>query len=312
MRVRIAFVIGFLAAAACGTSATERLGSDRTPDTGHAGYCRTTTCEPPDDYPHADGQCEPVNWSDSQTCVHDKKASNAPIFWRTACVGYDLNVRASRHVTYDAYSASARAAFGAWTGATCETDARLASRVSIDVRDLGPVACDHAAYDKGGGPNQNVIVFHDDAWPYEAHDIAISGTPKSLVVALTTVTFDPQTGEIFDADIELNSADYTIEPLDAPPATSDTFDLQTILTHETGHFLGLAHSPSPSAVMYASGDSNGSTAKRALTANDVRGICAIYPPNATRSVSTLVDPSGRVPEGACDATPRHGFTATCN
>jgi hypothetical protein len=63
--------------------------------------------------------------------------------------------------------------------------------------------------------------------------------------------------------------------------------------------------------MYASGDGDQSTTKRALAAEDVDGICAIYPPDGTRSVSTLVDASGYIAEGACDPTPHHGFTASC-
>jgi hypothetical protein len=229
-------------------------------------------------------------------------ASDAPTWWSTACVGYDLNENASRYASYDVASSVIRAAFDTWLQASCSTGA--ASTPSIDVRDLGPVPCAHHAYDKTGGPNQNVIVFQDDAWPYD-----VPGS-TSLIIALTTVTSNVETGEIYDADIELNTKDYPIVPVpsDGP---AGAFDLQSVLTHEIGHFLGLAHSPLPDAVMFASGDGQGGTTKRALTAEDVRGICAIYVPDGTRSVSTLVDASGRTPEGACDPTPHHGFTPTC-
>ena len=67
------------------------------------------------------------------------------------------------------------------------------------------------------------------------------------------------------------------------PATS--YDLPSILTHEVGHFLGMAHSTEPCTV---GGDdcptmnpfyTTGSDAYRSLEADDVAGICAVYPPS---------------------------------
>jgi hypothetical protein len=299
--------VGLALATACSSSQPEAIGVDHSADTGSLGYCRTRTCAPPDGYP-TDVACEPPDWAESSMCKDN--ASDAPLWWRTACVGYDLNEGASRYVSYDAASQAIRSAFDAWVQASCPSSAGGPSRPSIDVRDLGPVPCAHAEYDKNG-PNQNVIVFHDDAWPYEAADDAKAGATKSLVVALTTVTSNVETGELYDADIELNTADYVIAPIPAGTPSGGTFDLQSVLTHEIGHFFGLAHSPLPDAVMYASGDGDNGATRRALATEDVRGICAIYPPGGTRSVSTLVDPGGSTPEGACDPTPHGGFTPDC-
>ena len=295
--------------AACASRAPEAIGIDRSLDTGSAGYCRTTTCAPPAGYPTSDGACEPPDWSDSDTC-RKAPASNAPLWWRSACVGYDLSAAASKDASYADSSAAAEGAFQAWTNASCPS-AGSASRVSIDVRDLGAVSCAKAGYDSNG-PNQNLIVFHDDVWPYETRDRAAAHSPKSLTIALTTVTYDPESGEIFDADIELNSADYTFTTTAGDTDPLDGFDLQSVLTHETGHFLGLAHSPLERAVMNASGDSDTGAAKRALALEDVRGICSIYPADGTRAVSSLVASSESVAEGACDPTPRHGFTSACD
>jgi hypothetical protein len=306
-----AFAVGAAVAACSGPS--ELVGEDHSADTGSLGYCRTTTCAPPNDYPLSDGTCEPDDWAASATCISQKE-SNAPLWWSNSCVGYDLNQSASKRVPYAQFAASVEGAFQAWTGATCGSPAPSGtSRPSIDVRDLGPVSCASAYYDKNGGPNQNVIVFHDDAWPYEAADRAKAKAPISPVVALTTVTYDPESGEIFDADVELNSADYTIAPLpsDGSALGSETFDLQAILTHELGHFFGLAHSPLPDAVMNASGDSDTSSPKRALRLEDTRAICVVYPADGTRAVSTLVASSQSVAAGVCDPTPRHGLSLTC-
>jgi hypothetical protein len=53
-------------------------------------------------------------------------------------------------------------------------------------------------------------------------------------------------------------------------------------------------------------------AKTVLTAQDAQGICAIYPSDGARVVSTVVDPSGRVRAGSCDPTPIGGFSAACD
>src|SRR5687768_12943640 len=70
--------------------------------------------------------------------------------------------------------------------------------------------------------NANVVIFHDDEWPHPTLEFAL---------ALTTVTYDAETGEIYDADIEINT--FGIEF-----TTSDTdvaYDLLTTLQYETGH-----------------------------------------------------------------------------
>src|SRR5690606_31560674 len=46
--------------------------------------------------------------------------------------------------------------------------------------------------------NVNVITFRDDFWPHTGN-----------ILALTSVTFERQTGVIVDADIEFNTANFT-------------------------------------------------------------------------------------------------------
>jgi hypothetical protein len=240
-------------------------------------FCRTTTVSVPADYNPVDG-C----WSEGDV-----------LWWRNACVGYSLQSDASRQVTLDQAEQGLAAAFAKWTGTACSTAGTASSRVSIDVRDEGPVDCDQVQYNQTQ-PNQHVILFHDDVWPY--HDAA-------NVLALTTVTFDPDTGELYDADMEINA---TVPLAVTDPIPPEGYDFASIVTHETGHFLGLAHSGDERATMFAHYEP-GATAMRNLTSDDVSGICAIYPPDGTRTTSIGTP----IAEEACDPTPRHGFSTQC-
>jgi MYXO-CTERM domain-containing protein len=248
------------------------------PGTARA-FCRTTTVATASDFQPTPNKC----WD-----------QGVPLFWKNACVGYSLQRNASRQVAYEDAAAVATRAFTRWTGASCATEGAGGSRVSIDVRDMGPVDCGNVKYNQGFG-NQNVIVFRDDAWRKD---------DTNNTLALTTVTFNPETGEIYDADMEVNTAGNRVEEFDPIPA--DGFDFASIMTHEAGHFLGLAHSGDPRATMFANYQ-QGNTSMRNLTQDDVAGICAIYRPDGTRAVLdgkvTLADP--------CDPTPRHGFAREC-
>ncbi len=120
------------------------------------------------------------------------------------------------------------------------------------------------------------------------------------VVALTSVLYDPRDGRILDADIEVNAWDGTnVTATLQIPATNGWYftcgaplgtictkygqdgcsylDLQNTVTHEVGHFLGLAHNTAdPAATMYPVA-APGEVSKRTLSPDDVAGVCAIYP-----------------------------------
>lgn len=269
-----------------------------------AAYCRTMACPLPPDFSPSPGSCVPDDFA-SYCASLDPPANPIPIWWRNACVGYDIQQNASAQVPYATASTMFAAAFTKWTSTMCPVGAPTddagtgSSRVSIDVRDLGPVACDEVQYNQDQG-NQHVIIFHDDTWP---HDDA------NNTLGLTTVTYDPDTGEIYDADMEIN-ATVPLSTTDAVP--QDGFDFDSIITHECGHFLGMAHSGEDRATMFAH-YTQGSSYMRELTADDVSGICSIYLPGGQRAVDPTATPdgSGIVNEDACDPTPRHGFASEC-
>lgn len=114
--------------------------------------------------------------------------------------------------------------------------------------------------------NLNLVVFRDEDWDLVA---------SNLTFALTSVTYNPRTGQIVDADLEINSEIYKQNIGD--PADPNLVDLKNTLVHEVGHFVGMDHSSVPRATMFASADL-GETMKRELSRDDIDGICASYPP----------------------------------
>jgi hypothetical protein len=162
-------------------------------------------------------------------------------------------------------------AFNTWNSALCDGEP-----LSMQAYDDGPIAvpdlsgdalagwascsvstsCDAAAHD--------VIVFDDDAWPYN--------DPVNTL-ALTTVTFGVDDGRIFEAYTEVNSAKNQLT-IAEPPLSGEGFDLRAILTHEAGHFLGIAHATNMGAIMYAYYRPGAID----LTTDDVDAICTLYPP----------------------------------
>lgn len=228
-------------------------------------YCMTMTCDP---------VTEDCGQPDENSCYTVGK----PIAWPTNCTGYSLQKNASKLVPFDLFEQITELSFRAWTEADCG-DGR---HPNIEVTNFGPIECNVAEFNRRAG-NANIVMFRDDDWPYQS---------SLHTLALTTVTYGVETGTIYDADIEINSAK-------SPISTSDehiTNDLQSILTHEVGHYFGLAHSADRAATMFA-GYLSGSVALRTLADDDVAGICAAYPPD--------------VDKGECQPKPYHGLKDSC-
>jgi hypothetical protein len=235
-------------------------------------YCRTTTCDAGD----SGSNCA----LDANGCATKGK----PLFWPSACLEFDVQKDGSpkRHISYSAFHETIRSAFREWASVDCGGGSPPSFSVWDLSHEFGPVVCDHAEFNDLS-PNADVFMFRDDKWPYD--DV-------SSTLALTTITFQVESGEILDADVEVNSF-----AIDLTVSSDDVHnDVQSIITHEVGHFLGLAHSKNRKATMFAT-YAPGSL-DRSLSNDDEAGICATYPPE--RKVA------------ACSAPlPAHGFSRFC-
>lgn len=167
-------------------------------------------------------------------------------------------------------------AFERWSAADCG-----GQPPSIAVRSTPrPASCDRPEHNRDHA-NANVWMFANDGWSYASNALAV-----------TTVTFDADDGAILDTDVELNAAEMELTLGDA----GVRYDLESIVQHESGHFLGISHSDVREATMYQR-ILKGTTDKRELHADDLDAVCAAYPPERTRR--------------ACDFRPENGWSARC-
>lgn len=240
-------------------------------------FCRSKVC---DNVPAYDDVWQTVP---DPPCTENEfgcQLEGPPLFWPARCISFAVQKdgSVSNGIDFELASSIIEQAFETWQQADCS-----GAPPSLVVKNLGAVTCARREYNEDQ-PNANIVMFRDRDWPYES---------ALTTIAFTTVTYNTETGEIYNADIELNSAENTFTASDEPGAT--VTDLLAVMTHEVGHFLGLSHTTDETAAMWWD-YTPGQTQKRMLARDDMDGICEIYPPG--RKVGT-----------SCE--PRHGFSRTC-
>lgn len=227
-------------------------------------FCRTTTCRPD---------------KDPENCKKDVNGCSTkgnPLLWPSSCVSVAMDKGLTRFLPPELTVGPLADAFASWQEATCP-DGKKPSIAFVTPKD--PVSCSEPQANTGA-KNVNIVFFRDDFWPYRG----IDGT-----LASTTVTYDTD-GTIWDADMAINAAENIL----TTSTTKAQYDLESIVLHEAGHFIGLNHSDNGEAVMYAN-YSPGSVSRK-LQADDLKALCTVYP--STRAAT-------------CNPTPRGGQATSC-
>lgn len=204
-----------------------------------AAYCRQTTHE--DDTCHAD--------------------PGIPLFWEGNCVTYSVHEAGSADLPLPDVLDVVRQSFETWENAALPAESPC-SYLTFQPSVLA--SCVDVGFSQDAG-NMNLVVFRESGWSSQfGHAPAAMG--------LTTVLYDPGSGEILSADMELNGENFqfTIGPVNVDA------DLANTVTHEAGHVLGLAHTDDAAATMFRSSTS-GEVQKASLLEDDIRGVCDSYP-----------------------------------
>jgi hypothetical protein len=254
--------------------------------------------------------------------VRSTTEMGVPFHWNETCVpitiylnGFTKTAAASGMTDTDVIK-SVTAAAHTWSTDSVTCPGAVATSPSLEI--VPSVAPDSATPPKVAWDAKNSIIFRTDMWTMSGEKSGATYDPMALAVTTVTARGD---GHIVDADMEINGVSMTWMNLDPginPPSNhglgAEVYDLQNALTHEFGHFIGLAHTcytasttssthptdnngklipdcPDPgetdihtdaataaamSSVMWPETDFD-SRSDRMLYADDIAAVCGIYP-----------------------------------
>jgi hypothetical protein len=229
-----------------------------------------------------------------RTRVNERDATSQCIWWpeKTGVV-WNQNVDGSSTVAGSAEFTAIERAFAPW-------EARLRECGNFTLTQGARTASRKAEFNQDGA-NENVVLFRTkrcaDVVPRTSQCVAQATCANEFdcwehsaaALGVTTTTYNAVTGSLADADIELNDTrsatnrGFLFTVVDAPPclaggeaATCVATDVQNTVTHEVGHFMGLAHSAAADSTMLADAQP-GETSKRSLDTGSLAFVCQVYP-----------------------------------
>ncbi len=225
----------------------------------------------------ADGQAQKWNLSTPSVLVHTNVVN--PV---TRSVRYSLGANAYSAANRAAELNSARACFDQW-------QAVPGTILRFEEGPLVPGTPDVNTTD-----NTNLIYWVKDTTLVNGGLDNISGTTG---FAFADYFSD---GTLAEADIVLNGRGYSWFTDYNNTANRAQF-IESVLLHEIGHLIGLAHSPAGGATMFPRGG-GGVDAQSGLSADEIAAVRALYPGPTTPALARL---SGRVTKKGT-ATPVFG------
>jgi MYXO-CTERM domain-containing protein len=181
-----------------------------------------------------------------------------PLYWPGQCVQYSVTQRDEPKPAYEDIRAVVDESFQTWLDTRCGGRPLPMNLIQSDE----PAVCYTAQYN-ADAPNVNAVIFRRD-W----------GELPPEAFGLTLVYHRTQSGKIVDADMQINETLGKLA-ICGDRCEQGEVDMQNVITHEAGHFLGLGHSRELDACMYGKA-TVGETSKRLLSGDDIDGICAVY------------------------------------
>jgi hypothetical protein len=239
-------------------------------------FCRKTTCKPTED------ACT----KNEGGCI----TNGAPIRFRQLPIEFRFSAERPGQLVREEARAAIRAAFHRWSDTLCGADQRRTSLRFVEGEDiledkpLAPGVKGAAAFG---------IYFRDRGWPYEGKEDA--------TLAQTNTMYGKKSGFVEYADIEINTGARRFSTKEEETGV----DLQAVMTHEVGHYIGLDHSLVPDSIMVSSyceregRCDKGKVAARRLAQDDIDAVCALYPPDGIGAAPASAQDSG------CSNSPQH-------
>jgi len=226
----------------------------------------------------------------TRTKVDDNDARSHCLYWTEGqTIEWRVNDQGNPETTGDTEFTAVDKAIASW-----QTEFVSCGSLALNV---GPRSTSRIASYASKSANQNLVI-----WRFETCTSKVGPSDgcwkdddcgnqfdcwqhNSGALAITTTSFDPISGRILDADIELNTPGFIFTAVDSPPCIKPVYnqlcvatDIQNTLTHEFGHSLGLAHSCQMGSTMYASAAPT-ELGKRALDPGSKQFVCDVYPKN---------------------------------
>ncbi len=189
--------------------------------------------------------------------VLKRTQSGIPVAWTSMPVSYWVDAKGSQSLPDESEVQVIQQAFQVWSQVDC-------ARLSFRYEGLTPRA-EVAVSSVGNNANHVLWIRSPDRWPFPSNAIAV-----------TQLTWVPDTGALVDADLAFRDFDIKWSTTEVPQ--EEHHDLLNTAVHEIGHFLGLDHSTVPGATMFAEAPM-GEVRKRDLTSDDREGVCFLYPSN---------------------------------
>lgn len=253
----------------------------------------------------------------TQEFVRTQNSTATDIYWKSSCAFLSVASEGSTQIAGDREFQVINEVLANWQQETRGCSAFTLINEGPDDREVGLDGI-------------NLIKFREQFWcrpasgdsPQECYDQAAAG--------LTTLFFvddsgSKRNGEIIDADIEFNGVQFAFSADGASTGQqSCAADLANTLTHEVGHFMGLDHTCWVSGPRLLDDEGNqvpacagpgvgpeiteatmynfqgcGETKKASLEADDIAGMCSIYP---TASNPMTCKRANISPAGCCSVT----------